>query len=136
MHLNILKRQLIVFPKENEIYNIYDPDYIYAEDYNMYIKLIGEGCRISNMKEIVLNCRITKSQITHIKRKEMIECINKVSAKYVSYVLNLMSEHDNRKLSFFSSLVELYDNEVISFELLREVAYVFFNNLLKYNEIG
>ena len=132
-HPTVMMKQELVrsFPLKNNIYQVYNEEYIYAEDYDCWTQLIRKGYRFANIPKILLRYRLSPHQVTSKKTKEMTERTNKIQNEYLKYVMESII---NKKPSFYAILneaMELVNSHDLSLFELRQIVYLIYVKVLR-----
>lgn len=70
---------------------LYNEEYIYSQDYELWLFLILKGHRLYTLKEPLLLYRKSSSQISSAKRKTQVECFKKA---HKSFIINWLLTRD------------------------------------------
>jgi glycosyltransferase involved in cell wall biosynthesis len=62
----------------------YRKEYIYAEDYDLWMRMLDAGLVLYNIPDVVLNYRVTGGAVTQARRKEVDEAAERVKRRYRS----------------------------------------------------
>lgn len=76
-HPTVMMRASII--EENKLQ--YDCEYIYAEDYNLWVDALALNLRIVKLPQILINYRLSNTQISYQKKKEQFLNTEKVLCK-------------------------------------------------------
>lgn len=61
---------------------IYEPEYIYTEDYKLWFTMLEHDLRLDNIPDILIKYRISNSQISLIKKSQQKEMVKKIKSFY------------------------------------------------------
>ena len=126
----IMKRNIIhSFPVLENISQFYNEKYTYAEDYHCWIELIKMGFVFANIPEVLVKYRCSNSQVTAIKQKEIFACTFKIQNEYIEYVMDLIITKDESYHNILENLIELFNNDKLSFSDLRQIVYIVYVKL-------
>ncbi|MGC3977412.1 MAG: glycosyltransferase [Paludibacteraceae bacterium] len=115
------KRIVFLFPKEDNIYQCYNPEYQYAEDYKLWTELAMKGCRFANITTVILKYRISVNQVTSQKQSEMMASSYKISAEFVEFVGELIVKQDKAYENILNEAIELHNNDKIQYYTLQNI---------------
>jgi glycosyltransferase involved in cell wall biosynthesis len=133
----IIKRDILkIFPCKKNIYECYNPQYIYAEDYKMWTDLAIKGYQFANIPEVIIKYRISENQVTQMKNKEMMVCSRKISAEYIESVVDIILESDKTFKNILSEIIDLYKNKNISFNSLCNILYYVYKEFLSTSKLS
>ena len=78
-----LTHPTVVFRREVLLNNPYDPEFVHAEDYELWCRLIFfRKLKICNLGEILFKYRLSDTQISNVYSKEQAELAEKIYLKY------------------------------------------------------
>lgn len=102
----------------SEIYkeNLYDENFLYAEDYELWARLIfSKGIKGGNLKERLFEYRFFEKQTSSVFRKEQIDSVQKIFANYFNLSDKDSEFHKNIFLTYKNSAQDetLYIKELI-----------------------
>jgi len=112
---------------------LYKKGYDCAEDYKLWTDLAAEGFRFANIPEVLLKYRCSEKQATITRQKEMIQSSLKIQMEYAEWIMEKITEKENRLFIFFDELVKLYNDGIISANALTKTVYNFFYRLFNIN---
>lgn len=93
---------------------LYDKNYIYAEDYKLWMDMAIKGFKFANIPEILLLYRMSDIQITSRHAKEMEEITRKIHAEFVEYIRNqVYSNADESYKIYFNISLDMYTKKII-----------------------
>ncbi|MCC8146527.1 MAG: glycosyltransferase [Bacteroidales bacterium] len=132
-HPSVMMRQKLLshFEKEGEIYNVYDKEYIYAEDYNCWIYLIKKGCIFSNIPACLMDYRISENQVTQKKYSAMRECTNRIQREYLEFLIDFIMNENPVYYNLIENSINLFNDQNLSSLELRQIIYVLFSRIIK-----
>lgn len=130
-HPTIIMKQNIIhsFPVLDNISQFYNEKDTYAEDYHCWIELIKMGFVFANIPEVLVKYRYSNSQVTAIKQKEIFACTFKIQNEYIEYVMESIVKKDNEYYDILENLIELFNNDKLSFSDLRQIVYIVYGKL-------
>lgn len=117
----ILRRSSLV--KKMSLNSLYKGEYIYAEDYKLWIDLIMNDFRFYILPEVLLKYRINDSQVTITKRNNVARTALRVQTEYVHYVASSIIETFPGYYDVFERLIRLLNCKEIDFETFKRVVY-------------
>lgn len=127
-----MKKSLInLFPQKNGVYKCYNPDYIYAEDYNLWVDLAIIGRKLGNVPDIVLNYRTGEHQVTNKKKEEMSLCSIQITIKYMEHIIELITKSQKQYSNVFNNLSILHYENHISFNSIQQIISIIHKDYLK-----
>ncbi len=90
----------------SEIYkeNLYDENFLYAEDYELWVRLtLNKGIKGGNLKEQLFEYRFFEKQTSSVFRKEQIDSVHKIFTSYFNLSDKESDFHKNIFLTYKSS---------------------------------
>ena len=109
-HPTIMLRKSSVCKEGTDLYR---HGYICAEDYKLWTELAIKGLRFANIPEVLLKYRISNSQVTSVRRTEMLQSSQKIQMEYVELLMQQILEQDESFFDFFNSLIGLVNEKRI-----------------------
>ena len=103
--------------------SLYDQQYIYAEDYKLWVDLIILGFRFAVIPKVLLRYRLSSSQITFTKNKLVREKAISVQYIYIYFVANKIKQVKPDCSNFIDNAFELFEKNKISFFLLKNIIF-------------
>lgn len=113
----------------------YQSGYPCAEDYKLWTDLSFQGFKFANIPEPLIRYRISPHQATRVSHDKMIISSAKIGLKYYEAVMDKMIEKEELYFDLYSSLTELYNNELISHDVLLHTVYPVYREFLKRHTI-
>lgn len=98
----------------------YNPEYIFAEDYNLWVDALIAGLRIIKLSQVLISYRICCTQISQQKREEQKLCSAKVLQKIYSHLYPSVFEKDIEYLKNNINKPELANKLTIIIPFLNE----------------
>lgn len=128
LHPTVMMKQSIIssFPMIDGIYQVYNEQYIYAEDYKLWIDLIMKGYQFANIPQILLSYRLSEAQVTQLKQKEMAERTYLIQHEYMEYAIEQLTAKKEVYYEVLNNSIELFNNDSLSFDDLRSIVYILF----------
>ena len=117
------KHSVSIFPKHNHIYQCYNPEYKYAEDYKLWTELATKGCQFANIPTVILKYRTSKNQVSSQKQNEMMVCSYKISADFDEFIGELIVKQDKAYENILNETIELHNNDKIQYNTLQNIFY-------------
>ena len=106
-HPTIMMRSGIVYQRE-----LYNHDYLYAEDYELWCRLKKRGIKFGNIPEVILNYRITDTHISARHNKRQL---------YLTAVIVLRNFCWRKKIKFDDKSALGKDGELYCREMIRKL---------------
>lgn len=91
----------------------YDPDYLYAEDYKLWIDCISHGCKFANIPNVCLRYYCGESQVTSKFRPQMNAAMKRAQQVYIEYVMAMVSSYNDDAAVFIEKLYTLTIAKII-----------------------
>ena len=113
IHSDFLRKNRIQYRKE----------YVYAEDYKLWIEVAMHGGTFYVESQPLVNYRISESQVTKRKRGEQKAASEQILREILYYLLDKNSECYPELTTFSKSLSELHKKELISFAEMLQMAH-------------
>lgn len=127
----IFKKKIIYnFPKVNDIYQVYNKEYVFAEDYKLWIILLTEGYKFANIPQVLLYYRSSDTQVTSVKQKEMLQTTLRIQNEYLEFVMEQIVEKDEMFYDFIDNIIDLYNYEKIHFNNLKQIIHSIYYEVL------
>lgn len=82
----------------NNMCQLYDPEYKYAEDYALWAKLLKHQFIFANIEEKLVCYRLSDTQITSVHAKEMKKVGDKVRINMAEYVGEILGQCNSEKI--------------------------------------
>jgi len=107
---------------------LYRYGYPCAEDYKLWTDLALKGCKFANIAESLLHYRISNQQVTRTSQNEMWISSAKIALEYAEGIIEQMIDQESQYGDLFNSLVELFNNELISHEAFMQTVYIVYKD--------
>lgn len=121
-HPSVLLRRSSLFDQTDLKFS-YKEEYIYAEDYKLWIDLIINGKKFAVIPETLLKYRVSDTQMTNTKKSEMWRSTIQAQFEYVYYIANMIAEEAPEYLEVIENLIDLYNDEKIDFRTFQHSIY-------------
>lgn len=131
MRKRIVENMLLI----NNIRLCYKEEYIYAEDYKLWMDLAVEGYRFANIPKVLVKYRVSEAQNTNRYHREMLETTLKIQNEYIEHVMEKIFESDERFYELLNSMIELHNDDTLSFSDIEKMVYILFTSFLRMNRI-
>ena len=112
----------------------YKHEYIYAEDYKLWVDCVMSGLKLANIPEILLNYFCGENQVTNRHYDKMMNVTGRIRIKYAEYVINLLAGIDDDSYIFMEKLNTLLDNDRISTKSFFYILSSFYKDYLNKHE--
>lgn len=126
IHSSIIIRRNAI----SEMREIYDKNYLYAEDYKLWTELAIKKRVFYNLPNVLVEYRYSDAQITHKHQKDSKRISQKIKLEYVEYVINMVQIEKNEWASLLKELVSLVNDGKISYNMFIHHVYIIYNNFL------
>lgn len=85
---NVIAHPTVMIRKEDlqKHHLLYDSEYIYVEDYNLWVDALKAGLRIFNMPDVLINYRLSDTQVTHLFHNEQAQNAQRVQQKIANVI--------------------------------------------------
>lgn len=130
-HPSVMMRRSSLEEKA-DINCLYDSEYIYAEDYKLWIELIKKGFVFSILPEFLLKYRISADQVTCTKNEKMKQKASLVQMDYLYYMASQFIDENPDYFEIIDKFIDLFNKKEISFMNLRHVI----TGILRNHKIG
>lgn len=108
-------------------YNLkYDTEYLYAEDYKLWIDFVMHGAKFANIQCVHLKYFCGDSQVTSKFRAEMEVSKKKAQQLYIEYVMSILSKTNDEMSAFINNLYSIVikgDISIYSFITILKCVY-------------
>lgn len=119
-----------LFPKKDNIFQMYQKGYDCAEDYKLWIDLIQKGCNITNISEILIKYRISESQVTRKNQSTMINSSLRIQAEYIENIMDQITKINENLFDFFNSIIDAVNMRKNNFGDLKSAIYPLYKEFL------
>lgn len=128
----MIKRKVLQqFPIKENIYQLYDNNYISVEDYKLWIELVKKGCRFAVIPQLLMYYRTNNpTKISYTHQNVMYELGRHVQIEYLEYVMSKIIEVNNNFYNLIDYTIGLCNSKIISLDLLAEIVHAIYKNLL------
>lgn len=120
-HPTIIMRRSSI---QSRINNLYEAEFIFAEDYRLWTQLVVEGLIFSNIPSVLLKYRVHSDQVSNLKNLHMQQASLQIRLDYVQYVIEQMLISVPEKESLIESLIDSYNNDIIDINRLSDIVKV------------
>jgi len=115
------------FLMENQLH--YEKKYVYAEDLKLWIEIAKLGGKFYIDNQVLLNYRISETQITNQKREEQKTTTERILFEVIEWLLERNKENHPEIKGIFDSLIKLKEKELIGLaEILKILQKIFITN--------
>jgi glycosyltransferase involved in cell wall biosynthesis len=111
--------------------NIYKQEFIYAEDYKLWTDLAMAGLRFANIPEVLVKYRKSETQNTTKFASRMYDSSIRTQSEYLEYVSEKLVENDEKLFGFIDRIIDLFNEDVLMFNTLKQVMHDIYKNQLK-----
>lgn len=101
--------------------NLYLPDYIYAEDYKLWLDLIIAGFRFVNIPKPLIQYRLSESQVTCKYGKESIKKAQIIKKDYLRYALESIIKQNENLFEYINKSINLVNERKISVDTFKQI---------------
>lgn len=109
------------FLKKHRIH--YKKEYIYAEDYKLWVEIAMQGGVFYIESQPLVNYRVSKSQVTKRKRDEQKAASKFISSEILLFLLDKNSVKYPELTAYYNSLLELHEIGLISFSEMLQMTH-------------
>ncbi|PXV65847.1 glycosyl transferase family 2 [Dysgonomonas alginatilytica] len=121
----ILKRSIITqFPLVNDTNQVYNEEYIYAEDYQLWTELMKRGYRLTNLPHVLLRYRKSEGQISRQKQTEMQNTTLRIQTEYLEYIMDKIAKLDEDYYNMLDHSITLCNKGKVHFIDLQKIVYI------------
>lgn len=116
IHPSVIMRKSAItkYLQNNKLVDLYNRDYIYAEDYKLWTDLALSGCIFANIQEVLLKYRVSEGQITSVYKTEMQSLTSKIQKDYLSSVLYHMIHHSDEFNKIIEDIIDLGNKKMLT----------------------
>ena len=122
----MLRKETVLVEKKD----LYKKGYNYAEDYKLWTDLVIQGFKISIIPVTLLYYRRSPNQITNQYIEEVYITSVKIRMEYVEEIMEKIVDQNDEYMSFFTSLIDLNNNNIITIDTVLNVGYHIYINYL------
>lgn len=113
----------------NGKHELYNPDYIYAEDYHLWIDMVIKGFRFANIPQVLLYQRLSDGQVTSVHKDEMHRLGDKIRIIMAEFIARTIINSNNKHLRIgYEQSLEMFTHKFIS----KSTFYKIMSNLYRY----
>lgn len=112
-------------------YPFYNEDYIYAEDYKLWVDLAVKECQFAVIPEVLINYRISNKQVSHAHQDEMLIITEKIQKEYFAYISEKINQVYPDLNNILLSINNLYKNEGIGFKCAQHLLFTLYSEVTK-----
>lgn len=105
----------------------YEPEFCYAEDYRLWMEAAKRGAVIYVEPTSLLYYRISDNQICMTQREAQRIAAHQIREDAVAWLLQHIG-HANLLHTYYKSLLQLEENELIDFDMKMKLLYTVLNN--------
>ncbi len=96
-------------------------NYLYAEDYKLWIDFMQNGFLFAGIPEIIHLYRHHENQITMKNYNEMMKNTSEIKFEYIQYIIESISKNNKEYSGLLTQVVEAANKKIISFESLTHI---------------
>lgn len=120
-HPTIIIRSTAISNKKEELY---EAEFIYAEDYRLWTQLAMANLLFSNIPIILLRYRVHESQVTNLRREEMERSSIEIRLDYIQYIMKKLICHNSQNEILIDILIDSFENESINIDSLSSIVKI------------
>ncbi len=120
---NVMIHPSIIMRKSSLRHSKYSYGYSYAEDYKLWIDLVLNGLRFANIPEVLLQYRISQTQVTQIYTQKMSNSTQKIRLQYIEQIMKTIQKDNECYTEVLNPLIDLLNNDLISFACFGQIIY-------------
>lgn len=130
-HPTIMMRKEIreLFEYNDEIYQVYNEEYVYAEDYKLWTDLLTKKCKFENIPQILVKYRVSETQVTSLFQKEMLMKTCKIQNEYLEIIMAEIIKINEKYYDILDNAIDLYNSSKLSFDNLKMIVYSIGSNV-------
>lgn len=118
----MMKREVVDnIPIENDLRQCYRADYIYVEDYKLWVDLAVRDHKFANIPEIIVKYRMSEGQNTNRFATHMYNSSQRTRAEYLEYVSEKLVENDESLFEIINGAIDLTNRNILSFDTLTRI---------------
>ena len=111
--------------------SVYNPQYIYAEDYKLWCDIVMKGHKIANIPEVLIRYRCSENQISFMHQLDVAKCAYKIRLEYLNYVTNIIANNQPEFINILNQTISLYNQKKIDFNNLSSKIKPLYESFLK-----
>ena len=119
------------FPFTDGCYTCYNPNYIYAEDFKLWIDLAIKGFVFANIPDVLIHYRRSVSQNTTLHKEKMLDLTLKIRGEFSEWVMEKITKKDEQYFPLFDSLINLHNNGKLPFASLSKIIHTIYSPMLR-----
>lgn len=117
-HPTIMMRVSSIQHRKN---NLYDAEFIYAEDYRLWTRLIIDGLIFSNIPSVLLKYRLHIDQVTNKQKPEMVQAALHTRLDYIQMTIEVMILKNSLYEPLLDELVNGFNNDLLGLNDLSRI---------------
>lgn len=110
---------------------LYNKNYIYAEDYHLWTCMAMEGFRFDNIKDILIQHRVSPQAVTSVYAEESRHTAEKIKAEYLKYAIQEICQKGTMFERIIDDIMELSSENLLKLQDISQLVYVIYKRILK-----
>ena len=110
---------------------LYDKEYIYAEDYHLWTRMVMEGFRFDNLRDLLIKHRISPQAVTSAHAEESQKAGEKAKNEYLMYAIQEICKKGNAFEQLVDDMLKLADQHLLALQDVRQLVYVLYKRALQ-----
>ena len=110
---------------------LYDKGYIYAEDYHLWTRMVMEGFRFDNLRDLLIKHRISPQAVTSAHAEESQKAGEKAKNEYLMYAIQEICKKGNAFEQLVDDMLKLADQHLLALQDVRQLVYVLYKRALQ-----
>lgn len=110
---------------------LYDPQFIYAEDYKLWTCLAMEGYKFANLPVLLVKHRISDQAVTVAYGQQSAQTAETVKKLYMKYAIEKIILTEGTYMGIINEMMSLADKQLLSLQDVQQLVYVLYKKILK-----
>ena len=108
----------------------YSQEYIYAEDFKLWVDIIKAGGRVENLPVCIHSYRQSNTQLIRTRSEEMSAMSDQIYYDFLEYVMGLLGEENEKLCQVMEQMILLVNEGIVPYAALREFVYEAYSDYL------
>nr|WP_320057009.1 glycosyltransferase [uncultured Bacteroides sp.] len=130
------KNKIFSYYSKNGECILYDRNYIYAEDYRLWVDMAIKGFKFANIPDVLILYRLSDVQITSRHSKEMSEITRKIHAEFAEYIKGIILSNANEYYeTYFNTSLDMFYRKIINKNIFLKIISSIYKKILDENYV-
>lgn len=110
--------------------NIYKQEFIYAEDYRLWVDLAMKGLRFANIPQVLVKYRLSETQNTSKYADPMFKLSVDIQMEYLEFIMEYIAKGNDNLFDFLDQAITFTNKGMIAMATLKNLIYELYRNNL------